>query len=111
MYIYVDIFLGRAAAPQADLQPASAPPPLRAKDIYIYIYISSCFLGPRPWHIEIRHRIKKHPQLICSGLGLSNIRIYIYIYIHRQTKRRKTNKIGGIIKFHCYFVFVNYNVI
>ena len=21
--------------------------------------ISSCFFGPRPWHIEIRHRVKK----------------------------------------------------
>ena len=34
--------------------------------------ISSCFLGPRPWHIEIRHRVKKHSQLICSDLRLSN---------------------------------------
>ena len=34
--------------------------------------ISSCFFGPRPWHIEIRHRVKKHPQLICSDLRLSN---------------------------------------
>ena len=30
------------------------------------------FFGPRPWHIEIRHRVKKHPQLICSDLRLSN---------------------------------------
>ena len=31
------------------------------------------FVGPRPWHIEIRHRVKKtHPQLICSDLRLSN---------------------------------------
>ena len=22
--------------------------------------ISSCFFGPRPWHIEIRHRVKKN---------------------------------------------------
>ena len=22
--------------------------------------ISSCFVGPRPWHIEIRHRVKKY---------------------------------------------------
>ena len=29
------------------------------------------FVGPRPWHIEIRHRVKKHPQLICSDLRLS----------------------------------------
>ena len=30
------------------------------------------FFRPRPWHIEIRHRSNKHPQLICSGLGFSN---------------------------------------
>ena len=34
--------------------------------------ISSCSFGPRPWHIEIRHRVKKDPQLICSDLRLSN---------------------------------------
>ena len=35
--------------------------------------ISSCLFGPRPWHIEIRHRVKtKHPQLICSDSRLSN---------------------------------------
>ena len=34
--------------------------------------ISSCIFGPRPWHIEIRHRVKKSPQLICSDLRLSN---------------------------------------
>ena len=22
--------------------------------------ISSCFFGPRPWHIEIRHRVNKN---------------------------------------------------
>ena len=34
--------------------------------------ISSCFFGPRPWHIQIRHRVKKRPHLICSDLRLSN---------------------------------------
>ena len=35
--------------------------------------ISSCFFGPRLWHIEIRHRVKqKHPQWICLDLRLSN---------------------------------------
>ena len=34
---------------------------------------STCFFGPRPWHIEIRHRVNKnHPQLICSDLRLSD---------------------------------------
>ena len=54
--------------------------------IYIYIYIymlelpqrcacnvrsisenSSCFFGPRPWHIEIRHRIKKTSTIDVFG--------------------------------------------
>ena len=30
------------------------------------------FFGPRPWHIEIRHRVKTNPQLFCSDLRLSN---------------------------------------
>ena len=30
------------------------------------------FVWPRPWHIEIRHRVKKHLQSICSDLRLSN---------------------------------------
>ena len=33
---------------------------------------SKVFFGPRPWYIEIRHRVKKHQQLICSDLRLSN---------------------------------------
>ena len=27
-------------------------------------------LRPRPWHIEIRHRVKKSPQSFCSDLRL-----------------------------------------
>ena len=34
--------------------------------------VSSCFFGPRPWHIEIRHRVKRNPQLVRSDLRLSN---------------------------------------
>ena len=29
--------------------------------------ISSCFLGPRPWHIEIRHRVKKTSTINLFG--------------------------------------------
>ena len=29
--------------------------------------ISSCFFGPRPWHIEIRHRVKKTPTINLFG--------------------------------------------
>ena len=29
--------------------------------------ISSCFFGPRPWHIEIRHRVKKTSKINLFG--------------------------------------------
>ena len=29
--------------------------------------ISSCFFGPRPWHIEIRHRVKKTSTMNMFG--------------------------------------------
>ena len=29
--------------------------------------VSSCFLGPRPWHIEIRHRVKKASTINLFG--------------------------------------------
>ena len=29
--------------------------------------ISSCFFGPRPWHIEIRHRVKKTSTINLFG--------------------------------------------
>ena len=45
--------------------------------------ISSCFFLPRPWHIEIRHRVKKHPQLICSDLRLSNWKFEYWNYGNR----------------------------
>ena len=41
------------------------------------------FLGPRPWHIEIRHRVNKHPQLICSDLRLSNWKLEDWNYGNR----------------------------
>ena len=29
--------------------------------------VSSCFFGPRPWHIEIRHRVKKTSTINLFG--------------------------------------------
>ena len=47
--------------------------------------ISSCFFGPRLWHIEIRHRVKKkHPQWICSDVRLSNWKFEDWNYGNRQ---------------------------
>ena len=44
------------------------------------------FVGPRPWHIEMRHRVKKHPQLICSDLRLSNCKFEDLNYGNRPYK-------------------------
>ena len=41
---------------------------------------SSCFSGPRPWHIEIRHRVKKTSTINLSGfetLKLKSLKIEI----------------------------------
>ena len=35
------------------------PSPGAAENIRSISEISSCFFWPRPWHIEIRHRVKK----------------------------------------------------
>ena len=37
--------------------------------------ISSCFFGPRPWHIEIRHRVKKTSTINSFGFETLKLRI------------------------------------
>ena len=37
--------------------------------------ISSCFFGPRPWHIEIRHRVKKTSTINLFGFETLQLRI------------------------------------
>ena len=37
--------------------------------------ISSCFLGPRPWHIEIRHRVKKTSTIDLFGFETLKLKI------------------------------------
>ena len=41
--------------------------------------ISSCFFGPRPWHIEIRHRVKKTSTINLFGFEtqIENLKIEI----------------------------------
>ena len=44
--------------------------------------VSSCFLGPRPWHIEIRHRVKTKTSTInwfgCETLKLKIRRLNLW---------------------------------
>ena len=37
--------------------------------------ISSCFLGPRPWHIKIRHRVKKTSTINLFGFETLKLKI------------------------------------
>ena len=37
--------------------------------------MSSCFLGPRPWHIEIRHRVKKASTIDLFGFEPLKLKI------------------------------------
>ena len=37
--------------------------------------ISSCFFGPRPWHIEIRHRVKKTSTINLLGFETLKLKI------------------------------------
>ena len=37
--------------------------------------ISSCFFGPRPWHIEIRHRVKKTSTMNMFGFETLKLKI------------------------------------
>ena len=37
--------------------------------------ISSCFVGPRPWHIEVRHRVKQTSAINLFGFGTLKLKI------------------------------------
>ena len=37
--------------------------------------IASCFFGPRPWHIEIRHRVKKTSTINLLGFEALKLEI------------------------------------
>ena len=37
--------------------------------------ISSCFFGPRPWHIEIRHRVKRTSTINLFGFETLELKI------------------------------------
>ena len=52
--------------------------------------ISSCCLGPRPWHIEIRHRVKKTSTIDLFGfetLKIVNSKIEIMETDHAANPR------------------------
>ena len=58
MYIYIYIERER----ERERETATRPPKREQRRVCIRSIseISSCFFGPRPWHIEIRHCVKKN---------------------------------------------------
>ena len=48
---------------------------LRALYVRSISEISSCFLGPRPWHIEVRHRVNKTSTINLFGFETLNLKI------------------------------------
>ena len=70
MHTNVSYFQGRGG--QSTLGPPWTPP-RQARSIS---EISSCFFGPRPWHIEIRHRVKKTTSTI-NVFGFETLKLKI----------------------------------
>ena len=49
--------------------------------------ISSCFFGPRPWHIEIRHRVKKTSTI--NLLGFETLKLSSKIEVMETDRNRQ----------------------
>ena len=69
--------------------------------------ISSCSFGPRPWHIEIRHRVKQKTSTI-DLFGLETLKLKIQrlklwkptVVLHQAFRARhvRTSGIGGEVR-------------
>ena len=80
MYTYIYIYIHTSVpseygapaprAPRRGSGGSGGPPWVRSIS-----EISSCFFGPRPWHIEIRHRVKKTPTI--SSFGFETLKLKI----------------------------------
>ena len=73
----------RGAAQHGEADGARERPPVRSIS-----EISSWFFGPRPWHIEIRHRVKKTSTI--NSFGFETLQIEILKIEIMQTDRIKT---------------------
>ena len=91
--------------------------------IFLYYYItilqsiseiSSCFFGPRPWHIEIRHRVKKTSTIILLGFETLKLKIRrlklwkptVYIHIYYYITKITILLIFLTILLHYYIIFL-----
>ena len=69
IYIYIHTYICVAGATAA----SSGPP--RRPSLRSISKISSCFFGPRPWHIEIRHRVKRTSTINLFGFETLRLKI------------------------------------
>ena len=53
----------------------ASPDRASGKPIRSISEISSCFFGPKPWHIEIRHRVKKTSTINLFGFEALKLKI------------------------------------
>ena len=57
--------------------PAAAMTKRRGQAARSISEISSCLFGPRPWHIEIRHRVKKEKTYTITLFGFETLKLKI----------------------------------
>ena len=72
LLVYVVIYYSLCSQPFSGLETRLRLPDFELRSIS---EISSCFLGPRPWHIEIRHRVKKSSTINSFGFETLKLKI------------------------------------
>ena len=60
--------------PEGDFADASENLRLYRNGVRSASEISSCFFGPRPWHIETRHRVKQIFTINLLGFGILKLK-------------------------------------
>ena len=70
-YYYYYYYIGRLVR-DIFRQACNTSPPQGVRSVS---EISSCFFGPRPWHVEIRHRVKKTSTINLSGFETLKLKI------------------------------------
>ena len=74
-YIYIIVLSLVQAARLSSPCPCPTSAPARRTQIRSISEISLCFFGPRPWHVEIRHRVKKTSTIKLFGFETLKLKI------------------------------------
>ena len=77
VYTYRHIYMYTFTLPPFATYPQQAVPDIRSAHTITRSIseISSCFLGPRPWHIEIRHRVRKTSTINLFGFEALKLKL------------------------------------